>query len=620
MAKVIEKKVTLKHSQPNVLIKTWLLQLLENARETKSKLVPMLELAFDSISKYPVQLNSGAECIILKGFGKKLCKILDECIEAYNAKEANNSDPLRELSVEDQNGRCDSPMTESSSSSSIPVNKYIPVNNNTSPKHPLNRENLVRHDNSFKDSDTPMNGSPEVDLLSEVSNNSNQCHLDNPTSTVPNRNSAKKSSAKKYKPAFLSGGYAILVALREHAIENIDKPAMSKEELIEKAQLYSKESFVRPKPNTHYTAWSNMSRLITKGLVQQKGKRKAVYSLTQEGMEIAQELYNEAKHKVTDNDLIFNNDNEQPMMPDNLENDIEEDDMNEMDTNDNEPSTSQSENVFIDLAPGSFEIILLVDKCETGGLRKKYDPTIAQFNKYPDMKYEVRSLKVGDFTWVARHNQNVDQELVLPFVVERKRMDDLAASIKDGRFHEQKFRLRKCGLDNVIYLVEDFGNNKNVGLPLQNLKQALANTRVQDGFKVHTTDSLTNSVRFLAMMTKRLIIRFKDKHLRGYNKEPRDDYLMTFDYFNKSSAKNKALTVTETFIKILLQLKGLSVEKALAITRKYPTPRSLIKAYQKCDANEGQALLTYLKYSELSPNVGPVISKAIYNIFSSINA
>lgn len=141
--------------------------------------------------------------------------------------------------------------------------------------------------------------------------------------------------------------------------------------------------------------------------------------------------------------------------------------------------------------------------------KKRIDPTIAQFNKYPDMKYEVRSLKVGDFTWVARHKQNVDQELVLPFVVERKRMDDFAASIKDGRFHEQKFRLRKCGLDNVIYLVENFGSNKNVGLPLQNLKQALANTSVQDGFKVHSTDSLANSVRFLAMMTKRLIIRFK---------------------------------------------------------------------------------------------------------------
>lgn len=88
-------------------------------------------------------------------------------------------------------------------------------------------------------------------------------------------------------------------------------------------------------------------------------------------------------------------------------------------------------------------------------------------------------------------------------------MDDLAASLKDGRYREQKFRLRKCGLKNVIYMVEDYGNNKHVGMPIQSLMQALANTRVQDGFKVHTTKSLNHSVRFLAMMTKRLSIRFK---------------------------------------------------------------------------------------------------------------
>lgn len=88
-------------------------------------------------------------------------------------------------------------------------------------------------------------------------------------------------------------------------------------------------------------------------------------------------------------------------------------------------------------------------------------------------------------------------------------MDDLGASIKDGRFHEQKFRLRKCGLKRVHYLIENYGGNKNVGLPLQHLMQALANTRIQDGFKVHITDSLTNSARFLAMLTKRLTIRYK---------------------------------------------------------------------------------------------------------------
>lgn len=51
--------------------------------------------------------------------------------------------------------------------------------------------------------------------------------------------------------------------------------------------------------------------------------------------------------------------------------------------------------------------------------------------------FEVRRLKVGDFVWIARSRKTND-ELVLPYIIERKRMDDLSASIVDGRFHEQK--------------------------------------------------------------------------------------------------------------------------------------------------------------------------------------
>ena len=49
-------------------------------------------------------------------------------------------------------------------------------------------------------------------------------------------------------------------------------------------------------------------------------------------------------------------------------------------------------------------------------------------------------------------------EIVLPFIIERKRMDDLASSIKDGRFREQKFRLKQTGFKNLIYLVERYGS------------------------------------------------------------------------------------------------------------------------------------------------------------------
>jgi len=51
----------------------------------------------------------------------------------------------------------------------------------------------------------------------------------------------------------------------------------------------------------------------------------------------------------------------------------------------------------------------------------------------------------GDFLWIAREilplgSSAVPHEIVLEWVVERKRMDDLSQSIMDGRFEEQKYR------------------------------------------------------------------------------------------------------------------------------------------------------------------------------------
>ena len=48
--------------------------------------------------------------------------------------------------------------------------------------------------------------------------------------------------------------------------------------------------------------------------------------------------------------------------------------------------------------------------------------------------------------------------LVLPYVVERKRIDDLFGSItqKEGRYYEQKQRMVECGIRHKWYLVENF--------------------------------------------------------------------------------------------------------------------------------------------------------------------
>lgn len=56
-----------------------------------------------------------------------------------------------------------------------------------------------------------------------------------------------------------------------------------------------------------------------------------------------------------------------------------------------------------------------------------------------NVTFEMRRLSVGDFAWICRDKSG--RELMLPYILERKRLDDLSGSITDGRFHEQKVNM-----------------------------------------------------------------------------------------------------------------------------------------------------------------------------------
>ena len=87
-------------------------------------------------------------------------------------------------------------------------------------------------------------------------------------------------------------------------------------------------------------------------------------------------------------------------------------------------------------------------------------------------------------------------EFVLDFIVERKTADDLAASILDGRYEEQKFRLKNCGINNVTYLVEGKPSN-HCRLPEAVLKKACIHTQIFHGFNILRLDTIQSTLRWL---------------------------------------------------------------------------------------------------------------------------
>jgi len=87
-----------------------------------------------------------------------------------------------------------------------------------------------------------------------------------------------------------------------------------------------------------------------------------------------------------------------------------------------------------------YHVVLLVDTREIadkGNKEGKMRKTIFQELLKSGIACEERSLALGDLLWIARDKRS-GTEYVMDVIVERKKVDDLWSSIKDGRYYEQK--------------------------------------------------------------------------------------------------------------------------------------------------------------------------------------
>lgn len=93
--------------------------------------------------------------------------------------------------------------------------------------------------------------------------------------------------------------------------------------------------------------------------------------------------------------------------------------------------------------------------------------------------------------------------------------------------------------------------------------------------------------------------------------------LMSFKDFAEGTIKMKNFTIRDLFLRQLIQLKGLSIDKAMAIVEKYPTPQHLIREYKQCrDKYEAENLLSNVQFGKMRKPIGSMLSKTIYNLYN----
>lgn len=101
--------------------------------------------------------------------------------------------------------------------------------------------------------------------------------------------------------------------------------------------------------------------------------------------------------------------------------------------------------------------------------------------------------------------------------------------------------------------------------------------------------------------------------------EPPPVPVLDYREFTANTTKMRNFRVRDMFVRQLLQLKTLSLDKALAIVGQYPTPSRLLRAYDACgdDAGAAERLLAPIRYGVAMKTIGPAISKVLYHLYNA---
>lgn len=216
----------------------------------------------------------------------------------------------------------------------------------------------------------------------------------------------------------------------------------------------------------------------------------------------------------------------------------------------------------------------------------------------------VRNLDLGDF--IFKYN---DEVICL---IERKTVSDLIASIKDGRYKEQKIRLKNCGINpnKIMYIIEgpqlslwDLSDKIVIG--------CITSTMIRDDLKVFRTINVTETMHFLERIYTRLIDN--PNNILPVN----DDKTIHVNYANTLKVRKKEnLTPQVCNIIQLSQIPNVSQNMASAILDKYGSIFNLCKAYTEVDdVKQRETMVSEIKYDVANGKqrrVGLVASSRLY--------
>uniref|UniRef100_A0A0N5BP97 Crossover junction endonuclease MUS81 n=1 Tax=Strongyloides papillosus TaxID=174720 RepID=A0A0N5BP97_STREA len=247
---------------------------------------------------------------------------------------------------------------------------------------------------------------------------------------------------------------------------------------------------------------------------------------------------------------------------------------------------------FANPATEDGEIVLICDTREQHGMTK-HKSVVDHLTK-DNVPFELMPLSVGDFLWIWR---TPTKEIVLDYVIERKTWDDLKKSIMSKRLEDQRGRLKQSGIKNIVLLVEGRETFDS------SLEQSLCTFSILHKFLIQRTESAADTATFLKITTERLKLRSKNEMFSGPD----------FKRYQDKNKKTVSQSVRQVFARQLTVCPQMSVEKALVVTQKFPTMKSLWDLYRNNNKKSltervDPKLLLNKEISQIPPSLSAQVS------------
>ncbi len=196
--------------------------------------------------------------------------------------------------------------------------------------------------------------------------------------------------------------------------------------------------------------------------------------------------------------------------------------------------------------------------------------------------YETKNLDIGDIMF-EKDNCGI-------LVIERKTVADLISSIIDGRYKEQKMRIKSSNVKG-LYVIEGSGNEEE-----ENKVESAIISISLDGIGAIRVKNIEGTVRIIDKLMKKLdkIEKIEQKGGEGY-----EDTI--------KSKKKKNMTPQMCMIAQLTQVVGISAKTAKEIINQKGSIAKLVSIYEK----EGEFALSELVVGKTK--LGNKKSSSIYS-------